>query len=37
MQDLAIEYDLSFFDTDPYEPIAGMVLTKNLASIGLKS
>src|SRR6185312_11086132 len=23
MQILAIEYDLSFFDTDPYEPIAG--------------
>ncbi len=23
MQELDIEYDLSFFDTDPYEPIAG--------------
>lgn len=23
MQDLEIEYDLSFFDTDPYEPIPG--------------
>jgi hypothetical protein len=23
MQELAIEYDLSFFDTDPYEPIPG--------------
>jgi hypothetical protein len=23
MQDLAVEYDLSFFDTDPFEPIGG--------------
>lgn len=23
MQSLDIEYDLSFFDTDPYEPMAG--------------
>jgi hypothetical protein len=23
MQDLEVEYDLSFFDTDPYEPIPG--------------
>lgn len=27
MQELAIEYDLSFFDTDPYEPIAGGTMT----------
>ncbi|NLF79482.1 MAG: hypothetical protein GX573_27635 [Chloroflexi bacterium] len=27
MQDLAIDYDLSFFDTDPYEPISGGVMT----------
>ncbi|NDJ76218.1 MAG: hypothetical protein GYB65_08155 [Chloroflexi bacterium] len=27
MQCLEIEYDLSFFDTDPYEPIAGGVMT----------
>jgi len=27
MQALDIEYDLSFFDTDPYEPIAGGVMS----------
>jgi glycosyltransferase involved in cell wall biosynthesis len=27
MQDLDIEYDLSFFDTDPYEPIPGGTMT----------
>lgn len=27
MQSLAIDYDLSFFDTDPYEPMAGGVMS----------
>lgn len=27
MQELAIEYDLSFFDTDPFEPMPGGVMT----------
>ena len=27
MQDLDMEYDLSFFDTDPYEPIPGGTMT----------
>lgn len=27
MQELAVEYDSSFFDTDPFEPIAGGVMT----------
>lgn len=27
MQDLSIDYDLSFFDTDPFEPIPGGVMT----------
>ena len=27
MQALAIDYDLSFFDTDPYEPLPGGVMT----------
>jgi peptidoglycan/xylan/chitin deacetylase (PgdA/CDA1 family) len=27
MQDLEIDYDLSFFDTDPYEPLPGGVMT----------
>ncbi len=27
MQDLEMEYDLSFFDSDPYEPIPGGVMT----------
>lgn len=27
MQELAIDYDLSFFDTDPYEPVPGGVMS----------
>jgi peptidoglycan/xylan/chitin deacetylase (PgdA/CDA1 family) len=27
MQELAVEYDSSFFDTDPFEPISGGVMT----------
>ena len=27
MQDLDIQYDLSFFDSDPYEPVSGGVMT----------